>query len=55
MTAKNSRNEPPEKLLERQRVCVHRFDAWYVPYWDPKNKYRTCLNCEIIERKYIGW
>lgn len=48
-------NVPPETKYERQLKCQHRYDAWYVPHWDPKHKYRTCLNCEHVDTKYIGW
>jgi hypothetical protein len=49
-------NQTPESIHQRQLKCTHpRWDAWYVPYWDPKHKYRTCLNCEKVEAKYIGW
>lgn len=49
------KNEDPAKKYARQQVCVHKFDAWYTPYWDPNRKYRTCLNCEYVESRYIGW
>lgn len=49
MTAPNSKNEDPQRKIDRQRVCKHRFDAWFIPKWDTKHKYRTCLNCEFVE------
>ncbi len=57
MTAPKNKggSESPESRYQRQLKCQHQYDAWYVPYWDPNNKYRTCLNCEHVDTKYVGW
>lgn len=49
MSKANSKNEDPKRKIDRQRVCQHYYDAWYIPYWDTKHKYRTCRNCEHVD------
>ncbi len=55
MTAPNQGNVDPIVKRKRQEACVHRFDAWYVPHWDVKHKYRACLNCDYVEIKPANW